>query len=234
MVNVCTLNFQGLATQEKQLALNRFIVDHKVDVLAAQEVSIARFKLAKGYRCVISLSFRKRGMGTMVVLREQLNILETKKSRNGRIIRLALEGMIIVEAYGFMTSPLNRVKRVVFFEKQLPEFTNRGNRQVVLLGDFNAVCHKIDGIAQLTQFKNLLELKGLVGVHRVLHPGAKANSFQNHRGKSRIDHIYVAGRDRHMVKRSEILPYNYSDHDAVVATLDLDSQVTADPITRIK
>ena len=220
-MNFCPLNVHGLATYEKQLALNRFIIDHKVDVLAAQEVSIARFEPPNGYRCVINLSFRKGGIGTMVVLREQLKILETKKSRNGRIIRLALEGMIIVEAYGFMTSPLNRVKRVVFFEKQLPEFTNRGNRQVVLLGDFNAVCHKIDGIVQLAQLKNLLEAEGLVDVHRVLHPGAKAYSFQNLRGKSRIDHIYVAGRDRRVVKRSEI---QLSDHDAVVATLNLDSQ----------
>ena len=57
----------------------------------------------------------------------------------------------------------------------------------------------------------------------------KTYSFQNHRGKSRIDHIYIAERDRSVVKKSEILPYPYSDHNAVVATLDLASQVTADP-----
>ena len=45
MMNFCTLNVQGLATQEKQLALNRFIVNHKdvLGVLVEQEVSIARF-----------------------------------------------------------------------------------------------------------------------------------------------------------------------------------------------
>ena len=78
MMNFCTLNVQGLSTQEKQLALNRFIVNHEIDVLAAQEVSIARFEPPKGYKCVINLSFRKKGMETMVVLREQLKILETK------------------------------------------------------------------------------------------------------------------------------------------------------------
>ena len=72
-----------------------------------------------------------------------------QKSHNGRIIRLASEDLIVVAAYGFTTSPANRVKRVAFFEKQLPEFINRGNRQVVLMGDFNDVCYKIDGIARL-------------------------------------------------------------------------------------
>ena len=75
----------------------------------------------------------------------------------------------------------------------------------------------------------MLDPEGLVDTHHVLYLGAKTFSFQNHRGKSRIDHIYVAIGNRCVVKRSEILPYNYSDHGAVAVTLDLNGQVTADP-----
>ena len=103
----------------------------------------------------------------------------------------------------------NRVKRVAFFEKQLPEFIYRADRERVLMGDFNAVCYKIDGVALLPQLKDLLYARRLVDAYQLLHPKVPVYSFQNNRGKSRIDHIYVGAGAGDALKRSEILPYTY-------------------------
>ena len=102
----------------------------------------------------IEIGYNGEELGTTIIFEKELTLTEMGKSESGKIMKVASDGIIIINVYGYQPGLGAGVKlRNKMFIKDLPKFIPGNCRNIILMGDFNANLLMIDGI-QLKHIRN--------------------------------------------------------------------------------
>ena len=122
--------------------------------------------------------------------------------------------------YGYPHVSYAQQTRKDLFDKTLPTYLVNNGLPNFLFGDFNTVIDLQDRHASNRELsftlRELVRGLQLVDTFRRLHPNTIEFSFMGHRGRSRIDHIYVPKEFG-----DKILECKHVFYAAVVARLDM-------------
>lgn len=226
-LNISTLNVRGLGERRKQCQLRRIMHEKEIDVLAIQETKIESEertdKMIKpwsnSFSVCVSHAVGCAG-GCCIFLRNNVGIrIENVESCvSGRFIVCDF----VYSGYSFRVlciyAPTACLERNVFFEA-IAVFLDC-ERHVILLGDFNCVCERVDrsgtskwrdSSSQL--IREVLEKHELVDV---AHCSDSVNTlkFTHFQGAShaRLDRIYVSGDLVPICKGYNVDYVSFSDH----------------------
>jgi hypothetical protein len=87
----------------------------------------------------IEIGYNGEELGTTIIFKKDLTLTESEKSDSVRIMKVVLDGIIIINVYGYQPGLGAGAKlRNNMFIKNLPKFIPGNCRNTILMGDFNA------------------------------------------------------------------------------------------------
>lgn len=233
-LRVGTLNVRGLSAKRRQHQIKRLLIENSLDVLAVQETKIEseqqtdRMVLlfsALHYVCV-SNAVGTSG-GCALFLRKSVGF-------DVEHVISCSEGRSIVCDFSFVGSKWRAVcvyapnrpnDRKQFFENIEPYL--KGERNVLLLGDFNCVCKPHDRVANMP-IRDVSALYLNAMLHELnfedagcLLSGGKPPEYTHFQGVShaRLDRIYVSAGLVPLCCSYEVQHVSFSDHSLVTLNL---------------
>ena len=239
MLNLITLNIQGINDPTKRKFAFDFLLKRKIDIIALQEVhstlpsSQEWSKEWPGLSYWNSFTCFSAGVAILFNPNLDVSVMDIDKDNQGR--RLALTVDIDTKKFRIMNiyapNPKIREKTEEFYE-ELFDFSDVTIPNI-LVGDFNMV-ESVDldrlggtpkakhawGLSSLNDLKDKLHLKDF---WRVTNPNLRAytwNSFHDNIS-SRLDRIYMPKELFSLTSRCAIQPFSWSDHDYVRITFEL-------------
>ncbi|KAI9559441.1 pol-like protein [Daphnia sinensis] len=223
MLNIITLNINGIKERSKQEFLNKFLLRYNPDFLCLQETNINNFKeLHSAYLAIVNNNIENKRSGTIIMYKKEINVIKIEKEESGRIIRAQFENITIVNIYAPTQNEV-AASRHLFFLHVLPKFLKANDENTIILGDFNCIIDERDreGIKNKInhQLKNVIDRLKYVDAFRTVSPNTNAYTFISPNGKSRIDRIYVQSKHKHNIKNCININFAYSDHVAVMLEL---------------
>ena len=231
MLNIVTVNVQGLRDKQKRLDTFQTLRNGNFDVVALQEThcdynSIGTWKGEWGGESEWT-HYKSDQAGVAILFSSKLsvNVLRTSSCNRGRIIAVTAEIdsciFQFVNVYG--PNPTGETESAQFFT-QIENIMDQ-SIQPVIFGDFNMVENlKMDRRGGkpckrhtygLGIIKNLREGFDLVDVWRSQHPHAKEFTWHSPDGQihSRLDRIYIPRHYLRLVKGSSHEHFVWADHD---------------------
>ncbi len=229
MLNITTINVQGLGDRQKRLNTFQTLRNGNYDVIALQETHCAQNSKWKDdwsgesqwthFRC------DQAGVAILFSPKLSVNILRTSHCNQGRILAVTAEIdsciFQFVNVYG--PNPTNITESNEFFN-QIVNIIDQ-SIQPIILGDFNMVENlKMDRMGGnpikrhtygLDVLKNLKQAFDLVDVWRSQHPHKKEFTWHSPDQKihSRLDRIYIPRHFLRLAKVSSIEHFVWADHD---------------------
>ena len=247
MIKIATINVQGMQDAKKREYIYQNILQNKYDITALQEVHCTQqqtFEWEKEWKGVsIWNNGSSMSCGVALLFRPdtKFELTNIDKDFNGRVISVTVtkdeQSFQILNLYGHNPEIKNLSNE--FFE-DITQYL-QPNKQTIMCGDFNMVEDiSLDRRGGHPREKHtwgneaLQEIKGelnLVDIWRHLNP--KINQFTWHSYyadiSSRLDRIYIASSLITLVETVDIVPFSWSDHDAVVITFSLPEKTTRGP-----
>jgi exonuclease III len=224
MIKIITLNINGIKDNSKQQFLNKFLNQHRPDILSLQETNINNFTaLHIEYLAIINNNVENKRSGTIIIHKKEIEIIKIEKEESGRITRAQFKNFIIVNIYA-PTQNETAANRHLFFLHTLPKFLKANDENTIILGDFNSIVDPKDreGTKKKInhQLKNVIDRLKFVDAFRMMNPDANSYTFISPNGKSRIDRIYVPSNQKDNIRNCTNVSFVYSDHVAVLLELE--------------
>ena len=224
MIVIVTVNIRGLKNPTKQHYLYSWLRQNDVDVAGIQETDVHTMSvLDEEYD--VAINHTPFELGTALVFRKSLGLTKIEMDPGGRVAKATFRDFCAKCVYGYPHVSYAQQTRKDLFDKTLPTYLVNNGLPNILFGDFNTVIDLQDRNASNRELsfslRELVRGLPLVDAFRRLHPNAIEFSFMGHRGRSRIDHIYVPKELGDKILECKHVFYAESDHAAVVARLDM-------------
>ena len=209
---ITTINVNGLKNQKKVNYLKNFLEKNNVDIACLQEVGTnIKYFESERYRTIENAT--KNNLGTAILIKTNLQFKNTQKDSMGRIIKIEVNGMYIINVYGYPSgASYTAGVRKRFFTETMPKYLSERNKITFLLGDFNAVTSKKENGNYSPDLINLLKATNL---KEILSKKKSQATFIGTKGHSRIDRIYI-NSEIEGEETIETVNYEESDHRAVL------------------
>ena len=229
-IRIGTLNVRRMMSVYKQQLVYNFMINGDFDVLCLQEVCFNEFNFDS-----INLGFVVNRLddagGTAIIYKRTIPLKNIKRSPNGRILSAEIGDMNLVNVYA-PAGRLNCPERVQFFKNQLPRYLT--GRNLVVVGDFNAIIHKYDRLEKGIQSgKRNQHLAALVEAHQLVDVWLENNEKGTGHtliypgGSSRIDQVYITSNSRNQVCGTELIRVPFSDHACIRMRLNTSSRASS-------
>ena len=230
-LSIAFFNVNGLRNPVKRHAIFQHFKKFSHDLICIQETHLVEediplLNIEWGGTTLWNPGSRTSGgVGILVKPKVKINIKDTHRDSNGRIITIVIDKnnttMQICNIYAPDT-PANRPN----FYNNIPQYLTQ-NCPVILGGDFNMVEDpKMDrGCVQslpqfttgLTQLQTLTSSHNLKDVWRHQNPNKYEYTWpvKHHHTPSRLDRIYMSQNLIHKSTKADICPTQWSDHKYV-------------------
>ena len=231
-----TINVQGLRqAHRRELAFNYF---RNYDIIFIQETHWTDEIITNVERDwngqILHNNGTERARGVAILIHERLNATttNTQTDREGRILNTQLKTNDITLTLTNIYAPGTDTERRTFF--RTIDYYISPNTSNVLGGDFNSITDKRDkrggdlnSRQTATRILNEITIQhDLTDIWREQHTNARQftwtgiNTRQtNEYIQTRIDRLYISRNISQYCTNTQIKPYSYSDHDAVIAEM---------------
>ena len=190
MVNIATINVQGLEDPTKQRYLQSFIDNGNLDIIGLQEVNITSPPILKeDFCCVTNLIPEK--LGTAIIFQEEYGPFKVEKSFDGRIITVEFEKLIVTNIYGYAHGHCETLRDELLLHI-LPQHLTNFSKSSILLGDFNNVTQDTDRSKPGKIHWRLRDMLTGLRCHTITNPPYRFTIMNMH-GRTRIDRVYIRG-----------------------------------------
>lgn len=240
-LNIATLNVRGLHDRSKCQRLADWFNSQKLDILCLQETYVANDadKELLGQEFTGALHYHIYGTnhrgGLAIILRQSPDMTTSLLSASDHHLSIQIH----TDTHDFhltnvYASPIS-TERVAFFDslhqKLQPSIYN------VVCGDFNTVLNTnldrrassqaVPRRAPINSLHQLLNQVDLIDLYRYQRPKDKEYTWQcrGHDIAERLDMILVSDTLKHRATNVNILPTTFSDHSAVLGTLQPESNI---------
>ena len=236
VLNVTTINCRGQTrfNVSKQLQVQDFIVNHRIDIALLQETNFNTETFDKCDNIKNNFSYvynnSNNEFGTAVIVRNTFEINNIKIDTEGRIITCEVGGITFANVYAPSGSDGDsRSHREGIFGDSLPNILINRKDNGIIGGDWNSIILKSDCTknpeAKISPcFRRLASVLELCDSHRSVHP--RSNDFSRYyvndrfgSGATRIDRLYSYGNINPI--KSSYIPIPWSDHYAQVVSYTL-------------
>ena len=188
---------------------------------------------AANYELIHTPTYLESHAGTIVLIRDDLQIISQEITIPGRMIKLHLKQTetekeyFLTFYYGIQATP--DTNTIEHYLKTLA--TGHDNKiDNMIIGDFNFVENDIDtgGERQLYSkrctkiWEQYKETLGLTDPFREKHPDFKIYSYKTNHGKSRIDRMYCDAHNTDNIKKYQYIYNPYADHRLQYITIKHD------------
>ena len=220
----------------KQLQIEDFVKQNKVDILHIQEIEICEESfcdcnfLSESFNILSNNS--ENGYGTASLIRADLEYTNVKFDTAGRAIVFDIGETSFGNFYAHSgTDNISRSNRENYFSEIIPSLLVSCKTSGCMGGDFNSITEKIDATAHPAakmspSFKRLTQTFNWKDSYRHLHPSFRQYSryFENTRGEgaTRIDRSYHYGDIE--INYASYKPLAFSDHHAHIINITLPTQ----------
>lgn len=217
ITKICTINVKGATTKHDIDYLGSFAKREGLDIIGIQEVGYSFInKKIEGYKGIINPG--KGNRGTAIYYKEGLTVNYTSKHESGRIIKVKIEGMTIVNVYAYPAGGNNTVEvREGFLNRDLITFIGRDTD--IIMGDFNASKDREGGGNFSRSLINIVENLGWVDIRENIRPGENTPTFIGHNGHSIIDYFFHTSNIKLHIKDCSNTIYTKSDHRALILSI---------------
>ena len=241
ILTVAFINIRGQTGFQlsKQLQIEHFVRDYKIDILNLQEANIEDDTFSE---CnLISSSFNilsnnsENKYGTASLIKNDINVENIAMDREGRVIIFKVGGMTFGNLYiQSGTDSLSRNKREHYFSEIVPQILINHHQHGFIGGDLNCITEKEDATHNpetkiSSSLKRLVKNYNWKDSFRTLHPKSKAYSrYYKHdrigEGASRIDRCYHWGE---LVPiEAKYVSLAFSDHFGLIVSFSLPTQLS--------
>ena len=100
LLRIASINVNGFRDTHKQKELFGFIRENNLDIVGIQEfnLKIPHIPLTN-YN--IEIGYNGKELGTAIIFKKELMLTETEKTESGRIMKVVLDGITIINVYGY-------------------------------------------------------------------------------------------------------------------------------------
>ncbi|KAJ4444045.1 hypothetical protein ANN_05834 [Periplaneta americana] len=219
--NIATLNINCLRSQGKQHLLREFIYDNDIDILFLQEVNIDNFDfLGARYSSVCNIGEEQRG--TAIIYRAGYTIQQSEIHPSGRLTTVLMgDNTLLINLY-LHSGSNRRQEREDFISRDVPYYLSQRYEKLIIGGDFNCVLHCKDQTGTYNPSLALDRLTNdlhLTDVWEKLRGNDVQFTFHQGNSSSRIDRFYINRTMQTFLRRIEVHPVPFSDHDCVLMVL---------------
>lgn len=242
MLKIITVNAQGLRQKQRRLTAFNVLKRQRPDIILLQETHWTEeleneIRNDWGHEILFSNgTATARGTAMLFNPRLDYNIHKTMTDNNGRIICALIDldeqYFNIVNLY----APNNNTERLKFYTELEQYISTEKNN--IIAGDTNLALTDFDRMpgrpvarqSAKRVLQNLMTKYELIDIWRQRNPTKReftwtgVDTSSNTRIRTRIDRILTNRTLDRNVSQIEIKPYQHSDHDATVITLDLQKQ----------
>lgn len=212
--NICTINTNAIANNNKIESLRSFIRQTDADVVLLQEVENSNLTIP-GFEVLTNVDDSKRG--TAIAIKANIPLSNVQRSLDSRIITVKLGTSTTVCNIYAPSGTQNVSSRENLFKNSLPFYLQNSTEHLVWGGDFNSVIRNEDstGTSNFSiSFKTLVGNLDLHDTWSSLNRNQSAFSFVRSNAASRLDRIYVSSSLVSHLRVSEYLVTSFSDHKA--------------------
>ena len=231
-LKIITLNVNCLESAASRAGLVDFLRTHKPDIIALQEVNLPTEELnllvnACGYKAFTNLDITSiNARGTAILWKSCFEVQNITIVEVNRLMMFSIGDLTFVNLYA-PSGRARRRERLIFFGEIL-ERVLRGmaNSLPLLMGDFNCILGNLDAANRPEQKKcpslqQLVNLYGYMDLYRSQFPQIPGYTFIRQNSASRLDRMYVPARNYHLFQPVDILPAAFTDHQALLTTVNL-------------
>lgn len=237
MVNVISLNVNGLLSPIKQNKILTKLKKENIDIAFLQETHMTGIEHEKlkrqGFKYVFSSSNgskHTRGVVILISGRVMYEHISTIKDREGRFI--LIKGKVDGNLFTFYNVYIPPGSESDFYIQILDRIATEAQGTLVCGGDFNTTLnpHLDSSGTRISQSKkitkkinSILSEIGLIDVWRHLNPSVRDYTFFSspHSTYSRIDYFLLFGTDSNRVQNCHIGTMDLSDHCPLYLSLSM-------------
>ena len=232
---VTTINVRGMAHVRKQRQIASTLKTFPSDIFLLQETFINNVKkestFSKEWDGEMHWSWgssHRGGVGIIWKNTADIKFIDKYQDTEGRVLSVLLKYGVIRINVMTVYAPVDVTERKSFF-RDLPKYFF-GSAHLVLGGDFNCVLSIADTTATSHQnleggkeLETILRNKKLIDVWKQKHTRYQGTWASSNRTiTSRLDRIYVPREWCDCIKKSDIMPCFFSDHDFVTLAVELE------------
>ena len=230
LINIASINVNGLCTENKQKLLHAFIIQHKLDIVYIQEHNIREDGkiafLEMFYEVIMNKSVNMKG-GTCILIKKSLTykVERIEMSADSRLISVicSLQNKKIHLLNIYAQSGNNfYAAREDFFDQELPYYLRHHTSNIFLGGDFNSVLslNDVSNNSPTLLSKTLLKLVRQAKIVDAwfIHNNRTQYTYVRQNYGSRIDRFYINNKDN--IRSSKVIHCSFSDHSAVVINVN--------------
>ena len=230
-IKMCSININGL--NNKLDVIQNLIEDNQIDIMCIQEIhlldenKLENWSKIFNYKVLINQIYELPKMkfskeGTIIILNQ--NIINNYKIKEELIYKNRIqyvnienenENFSIFNCY-FSNKTNERMNQM----KMLNEKTKMIKNNIIILGDFNFIEDKLDTKNEhlfkiskdKIEFQKLKEENDLIDIYRKCNKNKKIYTYQNRKGATRIDRIYISSSFKPLVENIKYTPTIKTDH----------------------
>jgi exonuclease III len=216
-----TLNINGITSDTKIRMLEALLWKQGIDIALIQEVTNNKINTLRGYTCYINEGTEKRG--TVIVLKDGINITEIKRIPTGRGITVKHNDLWTINIYA-PSGAERKAEREHFYNTELTYILTLTHNAMILAGDFNCNIDKTDSTGAINYSRALNNIVQGLGLIDGWETTKTRGGYTHYTAKSasRIDRIYATT----VMKRKtgiETLAAAFTDHNAVIIRIAIDT-----------
>lgn len=241
-MKIISWNVNGLRAINRKRGLDDVLI---YDAILLQEIRSSDLPLdllLKGLT-LISFPAKKKGYsGVMTILKEKpKNVVKglgiPEFDDEGRVITVDLDKFYLINAYFPRAGDdLSRLNFKLNFDNEIEKFMDklRGEKPVVICGDFNAVTDRRDSTfwdestpgltPKEREWMNHILQKGYIDAYRLINPNKIEYTWRSYRFKNmamRIDYCLVSEELKNNIKDCKILKLEGSDHYPILLEIEV-------------
>ena len=241
ILNTAFINIRGQTGLKlsKQLQIENFIRENKIDILHLQESNIEDDTFSEcslitsSYNIIVNNSQSK--YGTASLIKNEFEVENVAMDKEGRVIIFEVGGVTCGNLYIHSgTDSVARGKRENYFSEVVPQLLINHRQHGFVGGDLNSITEKADATHNpeskiSPSMKRLVKTFKWTDSYRILHPQSKVFSrhYRHDRtgeGASRIDRCYHWGDIA--PTESRYVSLAFSDHFGLLTSFSLPDQMS--------
>jgi exonuclease III len=217
-----TLNINGITSDTKIRMLEALLWKQDIDIALLQEVTNNKINTLRGYTSHVNEGTEKRGAA--IILKDGINITETKRIPTGRGLAVKYNDMWIINIY-VPSGAERKAEREHFFNTELTYILPLTHNTVILAGDFNCNIDKTDSTGAINYSRALNNIIQGLGLIDGWETTQTRGGYTHYTAKSasRIDRIYATTSVMKRKTGIETLAAAFTDHNAAIIRIAIDT-----------
>ena len=226
-ISIITLNVNGLNAPTKRHRLAEWIQNQDPYICCLQETHFTSrdtYKLkVRGWKKIFHANGDQKKAGVAILISDKIDFKMKNILRDKEGHYLMIKGSIQEEDITIVNIYAPNRGSPQYIRQLLTTLKGEIDNNIIIVGDFNTPLTAMDRsstqkISKETQALNeALDQMDLTDINRIFHPKATEYTFFSsaHGTFSKIDHILGYKSSLGNFKKFEIIPSNFSDHNAI-------------------